>query len=83
MNRARSELQIQRYFDARHDPIVRQLHVIRMSQKVPMVDLASKAGVGTDCLSKWGRVTDPRLSHIEACFNALGYTLKAVPLQDL
>lgn len=41
--------------------------------------LCVDAGVAPFCLSDWRRRGGPSLRNLEACFNALGYSLVVVP----
>lgn len=60
-------------------PLAVELFDIMSETKTTQGVLARRAGVSRGCLTNWGRATrSPKLDAIEACFNALGYDLKAV-----
>lgn len=62
----------------RCDPLVRQLFAELNRQQMLVCDLADKSGIGRDHFREWRSRRTPRVNDLEACFNVLGFTLKAV-----
>lgn len=64
-------------------PLVKQLFEIQEKQGIMNKTLCADAGVATFCLSDWRRRGDPSLRNLEACLNALGFSIVAVPTELL
>lgn len=57
-------------------PAVRELFVVMNEEKMTIAALARRSGVCEAAISKWKRgQTGVNYANLEACFNALGYTL--------
>jgi len=56
-------------------PIVRKLFSIANSQKMPRSELSIRSGVAVGNFVNWENGSRPRVDMIDACFQALGYTL--------
>lgn len=59
-------------------PLVRQLFAEMNSQQIGIMDLAARTGLARNTMKGWRTRHCPRLIEVEACFNVLGYDLKAV-----
>ena len=61
-------------------PQVRDLFLIAEAANMPMGQLAERAGVHEKQFVEWRKGRTPKLANIEACYNVLGYTLRAVKM---
>ena len=72
------------------DPLVRQIYDIINTERDTVTAVAARAGVGRQTITFWGRelrpeatraprLHDPRLSHLRAVVEALGYKLVILP----
>lgn len=64
-----------------HPAVVDLFEAIR-EQRVPVYQLAEKAGVSDTTIWAWGRGIAPRLDLLEATLNVVGCTLAVVPLPE-
>lgn len=61
-------------------PAVKFLNEVIERDKLSKSHIADIAGVDRRQIQRWiGGIRSPNLGHIEAVFNAVGYTLVAVP----
>lgn len=61
-------------------PLVKLLFVEMNKQSVSIPVLSKKAGLGDETLVNWRVRYAPQVPNLEAAFNALGLTLKPVPM---
>lgn len=59
-------------------PLVRKLFLEMNEQQIGVLDMAKRAGVDKNSLRDWRTRCNPSLVGLEACFNVLGLTLRAV-----
>ena len=60
-------------------PLVRDLFRLVKASSLTQLEIETVAGVGPGTISHWRQEHNPTLINIEACFNALGYELRAMP----
>lgn len=60
-------------------PLVKLLVQKMNHQGVTVTEMCREAGIGRRTFSNWNSRNAPTLLQIEACFNALGYNLTAIP----
>lgn len=56
-------------------PVVRQLFALANRSKTNRKELARISGVSVSNIANWEVGTRPRVDMLDACFQALGYTL--------
>ena len=61
---------------------MRQLFTEMHRQRIGVLDMAERSGLSPSTLRHWRTYHTPRVDDIEACFNVLGYSLVARPLED-
>ena len=67
-----------------NDPHVKKLWELWRLSGLTMGELTDKVGVDRATVSSWFRgTTQPTLANIEACFNALNFTLEVIPAGEL
>lgn len=62
------------------EPLIEEFFGLRKTSGKTIDDVAGRAGYHPDTLTKW-RGHSPRLSSFIAALNAIGFTLKIVPLE--
>ena len=62
-------------------PTVRRLFEIMREREISAQTMEQMAGLGTNTVERWKRYCNPSIVNLEACFNALGYQLVAVPIE--
>jgi len=60
-------------------PLVRDLFRLVKDSSLTQLQIETMAGVGPGTISHWREEHNPTINNLEACFNALGHTLRAVP----
>lgn len=63
-------------------PLVRRLFREMNRQDATINEVAGRAGVNDSTMRHWLRRSNPNLVQIEACFNAIGLTLKVGAVDD-
>jgi hypothetical protein len=64
----------------RGHPLVRALYEKMLEQRVGVLELSARSGVNANTLKDWRARTCPTVDNLEACFNAVGYTMTIVPI---
>jgi len=57
-------------------PLVRRVFEEMNHQKMSTLELAVTAGLSASGIKQWRYRRSPRLDHIEACLNVLGYEIR-------
>lgn len=63
-------------------PLVRDLVRELNEQRTTISEMADRAAVCRQAVRKWQDSTMPRVDLLDACFNALGYRLAVVPVEN-
>jgi predicted transcriptional regulator len=59
----------------RAHPLVREFYRMCIDRDLVVKDVAKISGVPISTIENWRNVTTPKVSDLEACFNAIGYRL--------
>lgn len=62
-------------------PLVRNLFEEMNRQRIGMLDMAERTGVGQSTMKHWRLMCSPSLANLEACYNVLGYKLSIKPVE--
>lgn len=62
-------------------PLVRRVFEEMNEQRVSTIDLAVAAGLSSSGIKQWRYRRAPRLDHVEACLNVLGWKLQLHPIE--
>ena len=64
-------------------PLVRALYEEMYNQQVTDSDMCRRTGVCREALRNWRTKTNPKITDLEACFNAVGLTLKPTTMESV
>lgn len=63
-------------------PLVRRLIEELNDQQTTMTEVAERAGLRRCAIGDWGRSYNPRVDHLEAALNVIGFELRVVERDD-
>jgi hypothetical protein len=64
------------------NPLIKRLFELAHEQRIALLDVEEKAGLGHATMVKWKNSRKPQLENFEAALNVLGYELKIVRKRD-
>lgn len=62
------------------NPLVRTLYDKMIEHRVGVLEMSHRSGVNANTLKDWRHRTCPTVDNLEACLNAVGYTLTVVAI---
>jgi len=61
-------------------PLVRRLFEEMNHQRIGVLDMADRTGIGMSTMRHWRTMCSPSLANLEACYNVLGLELTVKPM---
>jgi len=64
-------------------PLVRALYEEMYRQQITDADICRRTGICREALRNWRTRTNPKITDLEACFNAVGLTLQPTLVESV